>query len=156
MIGTIDKARKSKSGKTLGLQINGVWYMTKEWELQGMVGKSIEFEPAIDMYMGKEQRWVNEYQMAGGQPPVPGASAPAASHPHPVDLAVNALLLSFVGQVLSGNQGDMENRAKQAYKVGKDILNGRYDAVTTAAPPEYPEKNQDAPPDDYSDDDIPY
>ena len=38
MQGIIQQARPSKSGKTLSVQINNIWYTTKSSEFEQMVG----------------------------------------------------------------------------------------------------------------------
>ena len=167
MQGTIEAAKKSKSGKTLGLKIDGTWYITKEWELEGCVNQMISFIPAIDTYMEKEQRWINEYELIGGAAPeggVPGVAAPPAPSPTAAstrrehnrgrpdanDTAVeNQLLLRFVGHGLSARvdqSESVEGLAKVLYKIGKDILSGRFDAITTADSPREPGEDDDGPP----------
>ena len=62
MIGTIQKANKSKSGKTLSIQINGAWYTSKSWELEGAVGKTVIFEPSTQSFPdGSSIQWLNDY-----------------------------------------------------------------------------------------------
>lgn len=61
MIGTIQTTNKSQSGKTIGVQINGVWYTTKNWELAQEVGRTIIFEPSTSTFNGQEMHWLNDY-----------------------------------------------------------------------------------------------
>ena len=62
MIGTIQQANKSKSGKTLSVQVDNTWYSSKEWELQQAVGKRIIFEPSTQTFPdGGSIQWLNDY-----------------------------------------------------------------------------------------------
>ncbi len=62
MIGTIQQANKSKSGKTLSIQINNVWYTSKNWELEQSVGRTVIFEPATQTFPdGASIQWLNDY-----------------------------------------------------------------------------------------------
>lgn len=63
MIGQIQAAQQSKSGKTLRVQINNVWYSTKAPELANMVGQEIVFEASRqDFPDGGHCDWLNDYQ----------------------------------------------------------------------------------------------
>ena len=62
MIGTIQQANKSKSGKTLSLQIDGVWYTSKNWELEQAVNRRVIFEPSEQTLPdGSSIKWLNDY-----------------------------------------------------------------------------------------------
>jgi len=62
MIGTIQQANKSKSGKTLSIQVDGVWYTSKNWELEQAVGKRIVFEASHQTFPdGSSIQWLNDY-----------------------------------------------------------------------------------------------
>jgi hypothetical protein len=62
MIGQIQQAKKSKSLKTLSVQINGAWYTSKNWELEQAVGKTVIFEPSTRTFPdGSLIQWLNEY-----------------------------------------------------------------------------------------------
>lgn len=64
--GVIKVAQKSKSGKNLQVCIDDNWYSTKNWELQGMVGKAITFEPSPQQFPdGGSINWINEYNEVG-------------------------------------------------------------------------------------------
>jgi hypothetical protein len=62
MIGTIQQANKSKSGKTLSVQVDGTWYSSKEWELEQAVGRRVIFEPSTQNFPdGGSIQWLNDY-----------------------------------------------------------------------------------------------
>lgn len=71
MIGTIQKANKSKSGKTLSIQVDNVWYTSKNWELEFAAGRRIIFEPSTQAFPdGGSCQWLNDYvfEDASGTP----------------------------------------------------------------------------------------
>ncbi len=62
MIGTIIQANKSKSGKTLSIQVDGSWYTSKNWELEQAAGRRIIFEPSTQTFPdGGSCQWLNDY-----------------------------------------------------------------------------------------------
>jgi len=61
MIGTIQATNKSKTGKTIGVQVNGVWYTSKNWELEQAVGRNVIFEPSTSQFNGITMQWINDY-----------------------------------------------------------------------------------------------
>lgn len=62
MIGTIQQANKSKSGKTLSVQVDGSWYTSKNWELEQASGRRIIFEPSTQSFPdGSSIQWLNDY-----------------------------------------------------------------------------------------------
>lgn len=90
MQGTIQQAKPSKSGKTLGVLINDTWYSTKNWELQGMQGQDITFEPSQSEFNGQIMHWLNDYV------PVGASNTPSAQ---------------AFDQAHAANQGDRVNAA---------------------------------------------
>ena len=75
MIGAIESAGKSKSGKTLSVKVNGQYFSSKNWELESMVGKEVVFEPSPQVFPdGTSIQWLNEYSVSGAAP----AAGPAA------------------------------------------------------------------------------
>ncbi len=68
MIGIIESAQASKSGKTLSVKLGGNYYSSKNWELQNMVGKEIIFEPSPQNFPdGSSIQWLNDYQPSNAQ-----------------------------------------------------------------------------------------
>jgi len=62
MIGTIQQANKSKSGKTLSVQIDGTWYTSKNWELEQNINRRVIFEPSTQTFPdGTSIQWLNDY-----------------------------------------------------------------------------------------------
>lgn len=62
MIGIIQQANKSKSGKTLSIQIDNAWYTSKNWELEQAVGKTVIFDPSTQNFPdGASIQWLNDY-----------------------------------------------------------------------------------------------
>jgi len=75
MIGTIQAARKSKSGQTLSIQIEGVWYTSKNWELEQAVNRRVIFEPSVQSFPdGGSCTWLNDYVFEDAQT-TPAAAA---------------------------------------------------------------------------------
>ncbi len=85
MLGTIQQANKSKSGKTLSIQIEGQWYTSKCWELEQSVGKRLIFEPSIQTFPdGGSCSWLNDYvwEDASNTPSGQAMDAAMAQHPN--------------------------------------------------------------------------
>jgi len=61
MRGTIQATNRSKSGKTIGVQVDGTWYTSKSWELADAVGRSVIFEPSTSQFNGITMQWINDY-----------------------------------------------------------------------------------------------
>ena len=67
MIGAIQATNKSQSGKTIGVQVNNVWYTSKSWELEGAVGRNIIFEPSTQAFPdGGSCNRLNDYVFEEG------------------------------------------------------------------------------------------
>ena len=60
MRGKIEEARRSQSGKTVGLRIGSRWYQTKQFEMENCVGCLIEFADSASDYKGKTMYWAND------------------------------------------------------------------------------------------------
>lgn len=77
---TIEQARQSQSGKSLGVQdrATGTWYITKCWDLQNMVGQTITAQTSESDWQGKPQYWINDFYLPDGQPGGQGPSGPPA------------------------------------------------------------------------------
>jgi hypothetical protein len=174
--GKIEVAKRSKSGKTLGVKIRGKWYSTDLWELQQMVGETITIteENTVPMPDGGTLTYLNAYE--------PGAVAASAARetnqgrPDSNDnYTENVLLLRFVGNCFAGypfqttDEAMVRSRARMLYKMGKEILSGDIEKQETARrtegqpisrriegvhdTPLVPEKQ---PEDDFDTDDIPF
>ncbi len=75
MIGAIQQTKKSNTGKTLGVLVDGSWYTSKNWELEQAVGKRIIFEPSTQtLPAGATIQWLNDYVFED-QPTTPAAQA---------------------------------------------------------------------------------
>ena len=79
MRGKIEAAKKSQSGKTLGILLGETWYSTKNWELEGMVNTMIEFETSSTDYQGKTIWWLNDYRVVDNTPTQPQQSSAASA-----------------------------------------------------------------------------
>lgn len=147
--GRIEEVRKSKSGRSLGIKVDGNWYLSKQWTLENAVGKDIEFEPSpMHTDDGNTLYWLNDdYVLLNddGSPAPPPAkkASPAKAEDHRQGyiegkFTENVLLLKFVGQTLSGLQWQptdetgMHMRAQIAYRIGKRILDGSILTAETA------------------------
>lgn len=64
MIGVIESAQPSQSGKSLNVRVGGKDYQSKNFELQRMAGQEIIFEPSMTNYQGKDYWWINDYQIS--------------------------------------------------------------------------------------------
>ncbi len=85
MIGTIQQANKSKSGKTLSIQVDGQWYTSKNWELEQAIGKRIIFEPSVQAFPdGGSCQWLNDYTFedAVTTPAAQAMDAAMQNNPH--------------------------------------------------------------------------
>jgi len=151
MLVKVEEARQSQSGKTLGVKLDGRWYQTKQWELQHMVGETIDIVDASQsVWNGKTIHWLNEYRIAVGDsdmpPGVPAPTRQSASaaretnkgRPDASDnYTKNVLLLRFVGQCFTGypfqttDLAAVRNRAKMLYELGEDILSGKITETET-------------------------
>jgi len=62
MIGTIQQTKKSNTGKTLGVLVDGSWYTSKNWELEQEVNRRIIFDPSTQNIPGGGSiQWLNDY-----------------------------------------------------------------------------------------------
>ena len=89
MIGTIQQANKSKSGKTLSIQIDNVWYTSKNWELEQAVNRRVIFEPSTQTFPdGASIQWLNDYvfENASGGPAAQAMDAAMAGQGVPQGL----------------------------------------------------------------------
>lgn len=153
-VAKIEEARRSQSGKTLGVKLNGRWFQTKHWELEHMVGETIEItDSSMSEWQGKSIYWLNEYVTAGtdeappGVPKAPPVAASAArehnrGRPDAADnYTENVLLLRFVGQCFSGypfqttDEAMVRSRARMLYKLGQDVLSGKITETETGPRP---------------------
>jgi hypothetical protein len=86
MHGIIAKAEKSKSGKSLRIQVNGKWYSTNNWALEQAIGRNVQFEVGTSEYMGNTIFWANDAELveqtAPVQPPTGAASQPSTAAPN--------------------------------------------------------------------------
>ena len=82
MLGTIQQANKSKSGKTISVQVDGAWYTSKNWELEQCVGKRIIFEPSSQTFPdGSSIQWLNDYVFEDASTTPSGQAFDAAMAP---------------------------------------------------------------------------
>lgn len=152
--GRIEEARQSQSGKTMGVKINGHWYSSKAFELENMVGQTIEGQTSASEWNGKTMMWLNDYKevpasaddamqaaMAG-----PASSAPVQapqSAPQPAqaptdkDLTITALAILKAVDGLRTPQA-----AVQAFREIKQILAS---PQAQPAPPANPDYDDEIP-----------
>jgi hypothetical protein len=83
MHGQIEATNKSQSGKTLGVKVGETWYTSKNWELEGMVGQTIDFEPSSSVFNGKTMWWINDYGVSNAPPTADQAMAQAMANQPP-------------------------------------------------------------------------
>jgi hypothetical protein len=79
MRGVIEQARHSKSGKSLSVLIQNVWYTTKHFLLETKVGQEIVFDPKeITMGDGAKLQTIQAYTLANdtSAAPTPAAAPP--------------------------------------------------------------------------------
>ena len=156
--GTIQETKRSQSGKSLGVKLNGKWYSTKIWELEHMTGTEITVtDDSTQEWNGKTIHWINEYtQLPTDQ--VPGVahqrSATSATSATPVAASAarehnrgrpdaadnyteNVLILRFIGHCFAGypfqttDTVQVRSRAKMLYELGQDILSGKITETET-------------------------
>jgi hypothetical protein len=90
---TIQEARRSQSGKTLGIRDqDGTWYQTKLWDLEMMTGATVYAMTSISEWQGKQMHWLNSYEMPEGQvgvsvPAPPQGQQPQSVNPAPAPMA---------------------------------------------------------------------
>lgn len=140
--GNIQETKRSQSGKSLGVKLNGKWYSTKIWELEHMVGTEITVtDDSTQEWNGKTIHWINEYtqlptdQVPGVAQPSVAASAAREHNRGRPDAADNytesILILRFIGQCFTGypfqttDTAQVRTRAKMLYELGQDILSGK-------------------------------
>ena len=128
--GQIQKVNQSKSGKTLGVQINGQWYSTKHFELQNHVGETITFQTSESEFNGTVMHWLNDYTLAG-QDQTPAAQAFNQQHAQnqgqtapqtDKDLTITALALVKCIEGIKTPQ-----QAYEAFNQTKALLSGTSD-----------------------------
>ena len=155
MIGRIDEARQSKSGKTLGVKVGGQWYSTKHWELENMIGQEITFQTSSSEFNGKTMHWLNDYTVQGAsntpaaqafdqayqQAPPMGAPAQAPVRDRDASIIAQALTKACTGP------GDSVELVWKRYSEFYDLALGKPKAQK--APPV-------SPPPDLDDSDFPF
>jgi len=82
---TIQQAKHSQSGKTLGIQSSdGTWYQTKNWELEQQIGNAIYADTSASEFNGKTMHWINDYRLPEQAQTVPGhVQQPPSMAPQP-------------------------------------------------------------------------
>ena len=137
--GEIEEVKRSQSGKSLGVKLNGKWYSTKIWELEHMVGQTITVtDDSVQNWNGRDIHWINEYtQLPTDEVPgVPVAASAAREHnkgrPDAADnYTQSVLILRFIGQCFAGypfqttDTAQVRSRAIMLYELGQDILSGK-------------------------------
>ncbi len=117
MIGTIQKANKSKSGKTISIQVDGTWYTSKNWELESAINRRIIFEPSPQTFPdGTTIQWLNDYVFED-QSSTPAAQAMDEA----MQVRTNAVPIDDSQPPPMGNAAPLQNRPAQ---VNKDALIG--------------------------------
>jgi hypothetical protein len=153
--GQIEETKIAKSGKTLGVRVNGKWYRTKEFHLEHEVGSIIDFDVTTSSLPdGKPLFWIGDYHIEGHSvmppPDVPRETAPTAIPPGSVrhiPSTNDVELLDFIGRCFAGypfqttDEVAVRSRARMLYLLGKDILSGKIEDVETG-----PRKKREAPP----------
>jgi hypothetical protein len=150
--GQIEETKVAKSGKTLGVLVNGKWYRTKEFHLEHEVGSTIDFDVTTSSLPdGKPLYWIGDYHLTENEyappPDVPRETPPVAETTrreqarYPDDEAAayqeNAMLMRFIGQCFAGypfqttDEAHIRYRTQMLYRLGKDILSGKIADVET-------------------------
>ena len=80
MQGKIERAQRSKSGKSLRILVNDQWYSTDNWALEQAIGRTVQFNVGTSEYMGNTVFWANDAELVIGHNE-PMASAPAPNVP---------------------------------------------------------------------------
>jgi hypothetical protein len=93
---TIQEARRSQSGKTLGIRDqDGTWYQTKCWDLELATGHTIYAMTSISEFQGKQMHWINSYEYpAGATPPVQAPARKTVTFSN-IDAAWSAYLVIY-------------------------------------------------------------
>ncbi len=73
--GAIQEAKMSKSGKTLGIMVNGDWYYTKQFHWQSQIGVNITFKGSYVSVGDGGMTWANDIVMTDA--PGPQSQAPS-------------------------------------------------------------------------------
>lgn len=151
VIGQITEAKMSKSGKTLGLKVNGQWYSTKDFHWQAQVGQNVQFESAYQPIGDGGITWANNIAFHQGGPSGPATptrpSAPVAKKQAERTLADITYLLPITSNTVAHaiqaglieKPNDVKAWARAAFESAKALCEGQ----------------QDVPADDF-DDDIPF
>lgn len=117
MNGVIQQAKMSKSGQTVRLQINNVWYSSKSPELLQATGQAITFESSVqDFPDGGSCTWLNDHTIDNNP-----------AQPTPSDQAMNQAMAPPLGSPTPPSQGlaPTANLQRQApTQVNKDALIG--------------------------------
>lgn len=170
--GQIESVTDSQSGKTISVKIGGKFFSTKNWELRGMVGQTIEFVPDASEYNGKTIMWLNDYTPAGTAPPTaadafnqahaqrpsyqpapvaqPGQGNPSYTPaPQPtgdpmryLPMTSNLVAHAIAAGVIT-EPAHIAAWAKAAFSAAKNLIDPSTASITSSSPPEF-------------DDDIPF
>ena len=135
--GNIQAAQKSKSGKTVRLQVNDRWYSSKDFSLESRVGYSITFDPTSSEYpkgSGELIWWLNDYTFTESSAPRPSTQAPTSPTPptpptppiHPDNISYLPMTSNVVAHAITAglitSPTDISNWARAAFSAAKNLV----------------------------------
>ncbi len=156
IVGRIDSANRSKSGKSTSVKINGQYFLSKDFALENLVGATISGTCSDSEYNGKVMHWLNAYTVdsgAGGIPPAVSRGTPQTASQAPQDTLSGRDFLPMTSNIVAhliAHGGKPEDVAPWVM-AAKATLRGRPVIEKAAPKPELseglpdPEFNQDIP-----------
>jgi len=153
MQGIIERAQRSKSGKSLRVLVNGQWYSTNNWALEQCIGRTIQFEVGTSEYMGSTVFWANDAELvtdvAAPEPQHPqhpqqgGGQQVKSSSPPPKQMTAsveNMAFMPFVSNTVAHaiqagaikNPEDIYAWAYKAFNTAKNLVEGKQEVAVTA------------------------
>jgi hypothetical protein len=118
--GRIQSTKPSQSGKTLGVQIDGTWYSSKNFDLQNYAGKEIVADTSESEYKGQTIRWINSYTLVDGAPPVEAQEAQGATNGTKAMSPYQPLVSNLAAHLIAAGKEPGELRAW--YVACKEVL----------------------------------
>jgi len=161
MRGIVTAIKPSKSGKSMGVNIDDTWYSCKDFRIENMKDTEIEFTSSVQTFDdGGSINWINEYKPVTGSPvhaATNGAAntmeaiEPRGSSLSPKDKAIiYQVWIKALAPLLAGSGNTLAVDAATLHQVALE----RVKSISSTPAPKAPTPPVEAPVE--FDDDLPF
>ena len=152
MRGIVTAIKASKSGKSMGVNINDIWYSCKDFRIEAMKDTEIEFTSSVQEFPdGGSINWINDYKPVSGV--TNGAAEPQGSGStlSPKDKAIiYQVWIKALAPLLAGSGNTLAVDAATLHQVALE----RVKSISSTPAPKAPTPPVEAPVE--FDDDLPF